>query len=283
MSTMSKKPGDGKVPGNPGAPIKRGANPPAKEASLAKSTAPETQLLRLSKVMADRGLCSRREADELIAKGCVIVNGEVVQQLGVKVSPDVKIELSPEGESSLAKQVTILLNKPIGYVSGQPEKNYLPAVRLITLENHERAEGEPRLQKRHFDGLAPAGRLDIDSQGLLVFTQNGQLAKQLIGESTSIEKEYLVRVIGKISDRELQLLNHGLELDGVPLKPANVSWLNKDQLRFILREGKKRQIRRMCELVGLKVVGLKRVRIGRVMLGSLPEGRWRFLRPDERF
>ena len=132
-------------------------------------------------------------------------------------------------------------------------------------------------------GLAPAGRLDIDSQGLLVLTQDGRIAKQLIGEDSQIEKEYLVRVDGQLSEKDLKLLNHGLSLDGARLKPAKVSWQNKDQLRFILKEGKKRQIRRMCELVGLKVVGLKRVRIGKVRLGDLPQGEWRYLRPDERF
>ncbi|MFY8116531.1 MAG: RNA-binding protein, partial [Roseateles sp.] len=84
-------------------------------------------------------------------------------------------------------------------------------------------------------------------------------------------------------EQDLALLNHGLELDGVQLKPAKVSWINEDQLRFVLREGRKRQIRRMCELVGLKVVGLKRVRIGRINLGHLPAGQWRYLAPWERF
>ena len=234
--------------------------------------------------MAERGLCSRREADELIAKGWVKVDGQIVSELGTKVLPTVKIELSPQAKGQMASLVTILLNKPIGYVSGQPEKDYEPAVRLITAESQERqSSDEPKLQRKHFDGLAPAGRLDIDSQGLLVFTQNGQMAKKLIGENSEIEKEYLVRVRGSIGKRELGLLNHGLELDGVKLRPAKVEWLNQDQLRFVLREGRKRQIRRMCELVGLDVVGLKRVRIGRVMLGNLPEGKWRFLRPDEMF
>ncbi len=239
--------------------------------------------VRLSKLMAERGLCSRREADELIAKGWVKVDGQIISTLGTKVLPSSKIELLPQAQTKLDTLVTILLNKPIGYVSGQPEKDYEPAVRLITPDSQERSEGDPRLSRKHFEGLAPAGRLDIDSQGLLVFTQNGQVAKQLIGEDSGVEKEYLVRVRGSIGDRELKLLNHGLELDGQKLKPAHVSWLNADQLRFILREGKKRQIRRMCELVGLRVVGLKRVRVGKVMLGNLPEGKWRFLRPDERF
>lgn len=244
--------------------------------------------VRLSKLMAERGLCSRREADELIAKGWVLVDGQVIDQLGTKVLPSVQIELLRQAQTQLDRLVTILLNKPIGYVSGQPEKGYEPAVRLITAESQDR-DGDPldrsapRLDRRHFEGLAPAGRLDIDSQGLLVFTQNGQIAKTLIGSETSIEKEYLVRVEGPLSHEGLRLLNHGLELDGVRLKPAHVSWQNEDQLKFVLREGRKRQIRRMCELVGLRVTGLKRVRIGKITLGRLGEGKWRFLRPGETF
>src|SRR5690606_35168413 len=100
---------------------------------------------------------------------------------------------------------------------------------------------------------------------------------------SELEKEYLVRVEGKISGNGLKLLNHGLSLDGKVLRPAHVTWQNDDQLRFILQEGNKRQIRRMCEQVGLKVVGLKRVRMGRVVLGDLPPGQWRYLRDGERF
>jgi 23S rRNA pseudouridine2604 synthase len=133
----------------------------------------------------------------------------------------------------------------------------------------------------------PAGRLDIDSTGLLVLTQDGRVAKQLIGEDSPIEKEYLVRVQNvrgaRFGERELQLLNHGLSIDGTALKPAKVWWQNDDQLRFILNEGKKRQIRRMCELVGLQVVALKRIRIGDVVLGDLPIGKWRYLSNRERF
>lgn len=241
------------------------------------------QKVRLSKLMAERGFCSRREADDLIQKGWVKVDGETISQLGSKVDPGAKIELHPHARRKLDRLVTILLNKPIGYVSGQPENDYEPAVRLITSANQERAPGDAKLDRVHFEGLAPAGRLDIESQGLLIFTQNGQIAKRLIGENSDLEKEYIVRVRGHLAPRELQLLNHGLELDGVPLKPARVEWLNDDQLRFVLTEGRKRQIRRMCEAVGLGVIGLKRVRVGRVRLGRLPEGKWRFLRSEESF
>jgi 23S rRNA pseudouridine2604 synthase len=239
--------------------------------------------LRLSKLMSLRGICSRREADEFIAKGLVRVDGQVVNELGFKVLPTAKVELLSMAHRRQEEKVTILLNKPIGYVSAQPEPPYLPSVRLITPENQDAQDKTHRLSPRHFKGLAVAGRLDIDSQGLLVFTQDGRVAKTLIGPESVVEKEYLVRVEGHLPAEKLQLLRHGLELDGEALKPAKVDWVNEDQLKFILTEGKKRQVRRMCEMVGLRVRGLKRVRVGKVMLGSLKEGQWRYLKPDESF
>lgn len=253
----------------------------------------ETGLVRLSKRMSELGLCSRREADEWIEKGWVLVDGERIDTLGTKVRADQRIEIDSNARAAQAAQVTILLHKPVGYVSGQAEDGYAPAATLVTRENHWSGDRSPlRFSPQHLRALAPAGRLDIDSTGLLVLTQNGRVAKQLIGEQSDIDKEYLVRVrFGeRTADIErhfpaesLAKLRHGLELDGVPLKPAMVSWQNGEQLRFVLREGKKRQIRRMCELVGLEVIGLKRVRMGRVMLGALPQGEWRYLGPDESF
>ncbi|WP_371814543.1 pseudouridine synthase [Niveibacterium sp. COAC-50] len=241
------------------------------------------QGVRVSKLMAARGICSRREADEYIERGWVFVNGERVKELGRRTEPDAKITLAPEAAKLQGTRMTILLHKPIGFVSGQPEDDYPPAASLITQSSQYRPDGGPELKPAHFHGLAPAGRLDIDSTGLLVLTQDGRVARQLIGEDSTVEKEYLVRVEGELSAEGLALLNHGLELDGKELRPAKVEWLNEDQLRFVLREGRKRQIRRMCELVGLKVTGLKRIRIGRVVLGDLPQGQWRFLREDESF
>lgn len=240
--------------------------------------------IRLSKLMSEQGLCSRREADKYIELGWVLVDGEPVNELGSKVFPTQKITLNRAAQTQQNTQVTILLNKPIAYVSGQAEDGYQPAVVLINAASRWPGDTAPlRFIPAHLKGIAPAGRLDIDSQGLLVFTQDGRIAKQLIGESSEIDKEYLVRVTGKLVGNGLNMLNHGLSLDGQKLKPAKVTWQNEDQLRFVLREGKKRQIRRMCELVGLKVTGLKRVRIGKIKLGELPVGKWRYLREDERF
>jgi 23S rRNA pseudouridine2604 synthase len=252
---------------------------------MTRPSKPETQEHpRLSKRMGELGLCSRREADRWITNGWVKVNGAVVDTLGVRVSPDARIEIDPAAREHQSGQVTILLHKPVGYVSGQAEDGYEPAIVLIRPENRWAADPSPiKFKPEHLRGLAPAGRLDIDSTGLLVLTQDGRIAKQLIGEDSSVEKEYLVRVEGDLSAEGMKRLQHGLTLDGVKLRPAQVSWQNEHQLRFVLRQGRKRQIRRMCELVGLFVTGLKRVRSGNVPLGGLPVGKWRYLGADERF
>jgi len=316
--------------------FRRAAPPPAKapipagQSNTAAHGANGT--LRLNKRMAELGLASRREADEWISKGWVKVNGKVAE-MGMQVTPDVKIEIDKQAKGAQAKQVTVLINKPLGLVSGQAEDGHQPAITLVQPQNRW-AEDNARFffHPSQLKSLVPAGRLDIDSTGLLVLTQDGRVARQLIGEDATMEKEYLVRVIytgientlaatsaaatyaarptaraplpagatqqlSRIDDDDpvsqdvqavfpaakLALLRQGLSLDGQKLKPALVEWQNPEQLRFVLTEGKKRQIRRMCEQVGLKVVGLKRVRIGRVMLGNLPVGQWRYLAPHEQF
>ena len=244
--------------------------------------------MRLSKRMSELGIASRREADEWIAKGYVRVDDQIVNQLGSRVQPQQRVTIDAKAKFLQAQRVTVLVNKPVGYVSGQAEDGYEPAVVLVTPANQWREDRSgTRFLREHLKSLVPAGRLDIDSVGLLILTQDGRVAKQLIGEDTEVEKEYLVRVAmpdGKrLPDAGIALLRHGLELDGEALRPAQVEWVNDDQLRFVLRQGKKRQIRRMCEAVGLQVLGLKRVRIGAVMLGDLPAGQWRYLRADETF
>lgn len=280
------------------------ATPPAANAASADEP------VRLNKRMADLGLCSRREADAWIERGWVRVDG-VVAAMGTKVRADARITVDRAAAQEQQQRVTILLHKPIGYVSGQAEDGYAPAASLISPRTHWREDtSRQRFAPAQLRGLAPAGRLDIDSTGLLVLTQDGRIARSLIGEDSQVEKEYLVRVRydprgghatpatlaelregapvttdvrAVVPPEALARLRHGLSLDGVRLKPARVDWQNPEQLRFVLTEGRKRQIRRMCELVGLTVVGLKRVRIGRVMLGHLPLGQWRYLGPHERF
>ena len=279
-------PGDGQHPGQ--GPSPRGqAQAPAQRPPAFDPAAPRRDDQRLSKVLAERGIASRREADDWIAAGWVKVDGEMAV-LGARVFPSQVITVDEEARTQQAHRVTILLHKPIGYVSGQAEDGYEPASVLVTQANHWPEDpSRERWHPGHARGIAPAGRLDIDSTGLLVLTQDGRIARHLIGEDSDVEKEYLVRVEyprgGQLPDTDLDRLRHGLWLDGKELRPAKVSWANEDQLRFVLREGRKRQIRRMCEAVGLVVTGLKRVRIGSVVLGKLPVGQWRYLREDERF
>ena len=235
--------------------------------------------------MSQRGICSRREADRYIEQGLVLVDGEIVNQLGTKVNPNQQITLASSASKQQQERVTLLLNKPVGYVSGQAESGYKPAIRLILPQNqYLSSPWEKKKFSTHIlQGLAPAGRLDIDSRGLLVLTQDGVIARQLIGADSEIEKEYLVWVKGTISEQGLNLLRHGIQLDGKKLKQAKVHQLNPSRLKIILTEGKKRQIRRMCEEVGLKVTGLTRTRIGNIKLGDLPTGQWRYLLADEQF
>jgi len=246
--------------------------------------------------MAELGLCSRREADAWIEQGWVMVNGQVAV-MGMQVGSTDRITVERVAQAQQEQQVTVLLHKPMGYVSGQAEDGHEPAMVLFQARNQWSGDTTRiRFSPAQFKGLAPAGRLDIDSVGMLVMTQDGRVARQLIGEDADMEKEYLVRVTctgpqGDVAANvqahfpvaQMQRLRHGLSLDGKPLKPAQVEWQNPEQLRFVLKEGKKRQIRRMCEQVGLKVVGLKRIRMGRISLGALPVGQWRYLGPKESF
>lgn len=256
-----------------------------------QENSPGAGLVRLSKRMGELGICSRREADSWIEKGWVSVDGVKITELGTKIRSDQKITINNAAKTEQAEKVTILLNKPLGYVSGQAEDGYEPAKVLITDENHWSEDPVKKVFKPfQRKGLVPAGRLDINSTGLLVLTQDGRVAKKLIGEESNVDKEYIVRVTpadgtsnADLPEENLQLLNFGLEIDGKKLLRAKVEWINDNQLRFVLREGRNRQIRKMCEAVGLKVLQLKRVRIGGINLGKLPVGKWRYLQENESF
>ncbi len=239
--------------------------------------------IRLSKRMADLGMCSRREADEFIAAGMVRVDGIVTDVLGTRILPAQRIELSGRAVAAQDDKPTVALHKPLGIVSGQPEHGYHAAIELITADRRwQRDPNRAGFVGADRRGLAVAGRLDIDSTGLLLLTADGRIARSVIDSGGGVEKEYLVRVEGPLGRAGLELLRHGLSLDERELRPAMVDWVDHDRLSFVLHEGRKRQIRRMCELVGLEVVALKRVRIGAVQLGALPSGTWRLLAQAER-
>lgn len=234
--------------------------------------------VRVNKWLGQTGVCSRREADTLIANGLVSIDGETISDAGRKIQPGETLTLNDTAQAALASGMTLVLHKPVGYVSGQPDPGKIPAVRLLTKPNRI---GEGEIPARDAS-LPPIGRLDEDSRGLLLLSSDGVVAKAVIGPASELDKEYLVVVEGLITEGKLSRLRHGMELNDKPLKPARVTQIGPQRLRFILDEGKYRQIRRMCELVGLDVVDLYRTRIGPLELGDLPEGRWRHLTNEER-
>jgi len=233
--------------------------------------------VRINKWLGQTGVCSRREADALIADGLVSIDGEVVLDAGRKLETGQTLTLNDRATATLAQGQTLVLHKPVGYVSGQPEPGKIPAARLLNMANRI-GEGEPPGRAV----LPPIGRLDEDSRGLLLLSSDGVVAKAVIGPESDLDKEYLVQVEGVVTEARLTKLRHGLELDGRQLKPARVTQMEPQRLRFILREGRNRQIRRMCDMVGLDVIDLLRIRIGPLQLGDLPEGRWRVLTTKER-
>ena len=237
---------------------------------------PEPQ--RVNRWLAQSGVCSRREAEALIGEGLVYIDGERVEDAGRKILTGQTLTLTDKAEARL-EGFTAVLNKPVGFVSGQPEPGYTPAVRLLT---KVALVGEALTIPASDMSLPPLGRLDLDSHGLLILSNDGVLAKAVIGPESQLDKEYVVRVAGRIDEPTLARLRHGLELDGRQLRPAKVTVVQGQVLRFVLNEGRNRQIRRMCELLELRVMDLVRVRIGPLQLGDLPEGRWRVLSPQER-
>ncbi|CAI5724054.1 unnamed protein product [Peronospora destructor] len=249
-------------------------------------------LIRLAKLMAQKGLCSRREADAYIQAGDVLVNGKQVQAQWLTVPLDSDVRLNFRAQKHQNEKVTLILNKPLGFVSSQPESNKTPAVRLLTFENEcqvlSRVKPRQNVEPLSLQKIAVCGRLDVNSTGLLLFTQDGKVAKKLLDPKGRIEKEYLVRVdlnldpvTGEVR-KKVEMLRAGVTCEkGITYRAKSVEVLNANQLRVILTEGKNRHLRRMCEHVGLCVVALKRVRIGSVKLGSLPVGQWRYLQPTD--
>lgn len=238
---------------------------------------PEPQ--RVNKWLAQSGVCSRREAEGLIAQGLVSIDGQTVEDAGRKIEQGQTLTLSDQAQQSLGAALTVMIHKPVGVVSAQPDPGQVPAVRLLT---RNALVGAAEVIPGRDSRLAPIGRLDMDSRGLLILSEDGVVAKAVIGPDSELEKEYLVRVQGDLTKEKINALRFGLALDGRQLKRARVDNMGSNKLRFILTEGRNRQIRRMCDLVGLGVVDLLRVRVGPILLGDLPEGRWRVLSAEER-
>jgi 23S rRNA pseudouridine2604 synthase len=257
---------------------------PAHTEARAELRRPLKEPPRLAKRIAAMTGCSRRQADEWIENGWVSVDGAVVTTLGSRVHPNARVEIKDEASQHRSEAVTIVLNKPAGADGEAKAGTGNPLLQLIRSESRWVEDDSPQTFKAtHLRGLTQAGKLDAEAGGMVVLTQEGSVARRITGDETRLEKEYLVRVDGELSPEGLALLGHGLELDAVKLKRAQVSWQNEQQLRFVLHEERKQQIARMCEQVGLRVLAVKRLRIGSVSLGKLPAGQWRYLRNDERF
>lgn len=220
--------------------------------------------MRLNKYIAYLNIASRREADKLIKDGKVKVNGEIIINPAIQV--DEKDEIICDIENYKSEKIYIKLNKPVGYVVSNNKKEGKPIYKLL----------DEKLKE-----LYPVGRLDKDSKGLILFTNDGVFSRKIIGEESECEKEYYVKLEGNISDSALKKLEFGISLDGKKLKPAIVKRVSKNSFNIILKEGRNRQIRRMCENVGFEVILLKRLRISNIYLNDLQEGKFEYLTKDE--
>ena len=220
--------------------------------------------MRLNKYIAYLNIASRREADKLIKDGKVKVNGEIIINPAIQVGENDKIICDIEDYKN--EKIYIKLNKPVGYVVSNNKKEGKPIYKLLDEE---------------LKNLYPVGRLDKDSKRLILFTNDGIFSRKIIGEESECEKEYYVKLEGNISDGALKKLEFGISLDGKKLKPAIVKRVSKNSFNIILKEGRNRQIRRMCEKVGFEVILLKRLRISNIYLNDLQEGKFEYLTKDE--
>ncbi|TCV90116.1 rRNA pseudouridine synthase [Sulfurirhabdus autotrophica] len=239
-----------------------------------------TDSIRLAKRIAEMLPCSRREAEQYIEGGWVSVDGVVIEEQGFRVLPQQQIALLPQATLAPIEPVTILFNKQPGY----PSAPTTSIDALITPENRASDDRSGKqFLKRHLTGLNLVLPLDTQAGGLLVFTQEWQIARKLTDDSAKVEQECIVEVAGELMPDGLKLLNHGLSMNGKPLPAMKVSWQNETRLRFAFKALQSNQIVRICEMVGLKVVAIKRIRIGRVPMSGLQVGRWRYLLPYEQF
>lgn len=257
------------------------------------------ELVRLNKLVALKGSISSREANYFIGQGWVSVEGlneEKQRRPGTRLPADTPIEFHADARRILQSAVSLVFNKPLGVLSCQPEfrREASLAIKLLTQENrHQFPRDYKHRAPKNLPKLAVAGRLDIKSTGLLLFTQSGKIAERVIGPTSTIEKEYLVRLAKPIVDgvqveieeddkmERLERLRRGIESGADFLEAENIFWQNDDQLNITLLGGKYHHIRRMCEAVGWQVAALKRVRIGPIRLEDLPLGKWRYLTDPE--
>ena len=238
------------------------------------------ELIRLSKRMADLGLCSRREADELIEMGRVTVDGVVVDQLGSRVNVTQKVAVTTSRLFKQPDRVTLVLNKPQAYAAW-PEAEGGSCLDLLTSEQRDTQDKTGYvLLKKHLPHLQIPCGLDSAASGMLVLTQDTRLARAL---ATEHEQEYLLWFAGELTADALKMINSRTKFDGEVLKPYKITRQSDTQLRVVLRAARPDFLPALCELAEIQMQSCKRIRIGRIALAGLPEGAWRFINANERF
>ncbi len=223
-------------------------------------------LIRLQKFLSGAGLCSRRKGEEYIKAGRVAVNGEIVSQPGVQIDPE-KDRVTVDGKAVRDDQklIYIMLNKPAGYITSRSHGSRKIVFDLVDVDQR----------------LNPVGRLDKDSTGLLLLTNDGELHNRLIHPSFDHEKEYEVETVKPVSDKALEKMRSGMVLKDKKTRPAKIDRVTENRFKITLKEGRKRQIRRMVEQIDNRVVSLHRIRMSTLILGDLEKGKWRYLSKKE--
>lgn len=222
---------------------------------------------RLNKYIASCGICSRRKADELIEAGKVKVNDQIVTNLGMQVSDTDVVKVEDKVISKEEKKVYIVLNKPKGYVTTNNEQfNRKSVIDLI----HEDVR------------VYPVGRLDMYTEGLLILTNDGEFSNKLMHPRNKIEKTYVVTTDTNVTKEQIENLKNGVDIGDYFTKPAKVKIVGNDKVEIIISEGKNRQVRRMCESVGINLLNLRRTKVGKIDLGTLQTGKYRYLTEEEK-
>jgi len=223
-------------------------------------------MMRINKFLAHSGIASRRAAEELIKQGKIKINGEIVEEVG-KVIDENNDRVEYKGKAVKPQEILvyIALNKPIGYVASVSSSQGTSVLALIN-----------RSQR-----IYPVGRLDKDSRGLLILTNDGDLAYELTHARFGCEKEYLVEIDKRLSSADKKIMEQGMLIEGKKLQPVKVQFVKGYQIKMILKEGVNRQIRRMLGRLGYSVLDLRRIRVGKLALGNLKEGEWRKIKKED--
>ncbi len=222
---------------------------------------------RINKYIASCGICSRRKADELIQEGRVELNGKVVTNLGEMVEENDIVKIDGKEIFKEEKKVYIALNKPKGYVTTNNDQFNRKNVTELIYEDVR---------------VFPVGRLDMYTEGLLILTNDGEFSNLMMHPRNKIEKTYVVTTNTLVSNEQIEALKNGVNIGDYITIPAKVKMISKDKLEIVISEGKNRQVRRMCEAVGINLLNLKRVKIGKIELGNLQTGKYRYLTEEEK-